>query len=71
MPFVVPPPPQVEYTMAYVVRRKDSPKRCAFASEAEASIEVDAQRVKGHRAKIVKLWMTKRAYNGLPEFEEW
>jgi hypothetical protein len=71
MPFVVPPPPQVEYTMHYVVRRKDSKNRCVFASEPEASVEVDAQRISGHRAKIVKTWMTRRAFNGLPEFEEW
>jgi len=71
MPFVVPPPPQVECTMHYVVRRKDSKNRCAFASEAEAGVEVDALRMKGHKAKIVKTWMTKRAFSGLPEFEEW
>ena len=71
MPFTIPPPPQVEYTLHYVVRRKDSKNRCAFASEPEASVEVDALRMKGHKAKIVKLWMTKRAFNALPEFAEW
>ena len=71
MPFTVPPPPQVEYAMAYVVRRQDSKNRCAFATEAEAGVEVDAQRVKGHKVKIVRTWMTKKNFDGLPEFIGW
>ena len=71
MPFTIPPPTQVEYTLHYVVRRKDSKNHCAFASEAEAGVEVDGLRMKGHKAKIVKTWMTRRHFDGLPEFEEW
>jgi hypothetical protein len=71
VPFQVPPPPQIEYGQFFAVQRRDSKHRCVFDSEAEASVEVDAQRVRGHKTRITKVWMTRKTYNNLPEFHGW